>query len=415
MWGWIESAASAVKAVAAGKAVSIAKAYAGKALRFIAENGEKFVEGVKETWGRVKPIIEKHVKPWLDRAEQLAKYVPFPWVATAVSAINRGVEALLALENSPVLKKVEEAILWATEKAKEYKDYFLTEEEMKAAREQKQALQEAAEKLVDADQKKAFSLAEMIHNFILVRSEIKLIFEKNSVRDLDHYLRLRATQKLLNTAQERIDAAQTADEISNEDLFILQVAENLISDNPTLTDADAEHLERIVAARFDGKTLLSFVFEEMVMAWSSSLETMEQEWQSQNKAYAKDRALLRRLEQTIKLGGTLDAEESVLIKDLEVSVPVSKESLDRVADRILAKKKYIYASEGLLQVLENKEIDGYLIDGAQKVGALIVELSQGDNSWADLSEERQSLINDYANIFEEASKSRAAELVKVAV
>lgn len=411
----LRSIGSAV-ASAARKVVSVAKEYAGKALSYIADNGERFIEKVKETWARVSPILRSHIKPFLDKLEVIASTIPISWVKTAVVAMNRGLEALLALENSPVLKKLEKAILWATEKAKKYKDIFLNEEEMNDVAMQKEYLHEAASKLNDKDQIRAFNLAEMIHDFILARSAIKHIFDNDIVEDFDHFLRLRATQKLLNEAQTTIDRAESAEDISLDDIFLLQIAANLISTKPSLSEKNADRLELIVEQRF-GKSLIAFVFEEMVMAWSNSLETSEQEWAAQNKGLAKDKTILRRLEQTIKLGGELDAEESILVKELNEVVPIGEKSLSDAADKILAKKKFIYASEGLLQVLEksDNEMEDYIANGATKVGSLIVSFAQDDRSWSSLTEDEQSLINDYANIFETDSKLRAAKFVEVAV
>lgn len=403
---------------AAARVVSATKKSVGMVLGFIAKNGERFVEDVKDTWRRVAPILRDHVKPFLDKLENWVP--PNSWIGTAVVYIKKGMEALLALENSPVLKLIEKAILWAIDKAKKYRDFFLSEEEMDEVWKQREDLHDVTSGFNNEDQRKAFSLAEMVHDIVLARSAIKHIFDKNDVKDLDLYLRLRATQKLLDGAQKSIDRALSVDEISLDDIFLLRVAANLISDKPTLVDADAERLDRIVERKF-GKSLLAFVFEEMVMAWSSSLSTAEEEWAVQNKAFSKDRTILRRLEQTVKLGGELDSEESTLLSELRESVPRSERILNDTADLILAKKKYIYASEGLLQVLEKPEEyfaqkeQEYLADGAKKVGGLIVNLSQENRAWSSLSKEEQSLINDYANIFAADSKARAAKLVEVEV
>lgn len=410
-FSFVKSVASFVGSTAKAT-FQVAKEYAGKALGWLADNGERLVEGVKETWRRISPILKLYVKPFMDAAEKYTKEIP--WVGKAVLLINKGLGALLALENSPVLKKLEKAILWSVEMARKYKDYLLSEEEKKEVEEQKKALHEAALKLNDAEQRKAFSLAEMIHDFVLIRSAVERIFTNNSVTSLDHYLRLRATQKLLNEAQNKIEKAVLIEDISNDDIFLLQVATNLISDSPVLADREAERLEVIVDKRF-GKSLIVFVFEEMVMAWGSSLESLEREWSEKNQSFSKDRTLLRRLEQEIKLGSELDAEDAIIIKELRKSVPAAENSLDEKADLILARKKYIYASEGLLQVLENSDIEEHLIDGARKVGELVINLAQENKGWSDLNEEQQSIINDYAIIFEEDSKVRAEKLVKVGV
>ncbi len=415
--GAIASAGRAVVSVAK-TVVSAAKKVAKKAICFLADHGEQMVEKVKETWARVSPILRSHVKPFLEKLDLLTK--PIPWLNTAVVAINKGLEALLALENSPILKKVEKAIRWAIDKAKHYKETYLSKEEIKDAEAQRTALHEASEKLMDAEQRKAFSLSEMIHDFVIARSAIRHIFEDNAVADFDHYLRLRATQKLLHEAESTIDKAMSVEDISVDDIFLLHVASNLISETPTLSDADAATLEGIVQKRFQ-KPLLVFVFEEMVMAWSNSLDSMEKEWAANNQELARNRTILRRMEIAEKLGQELEVDEKSMIAELRKVVPEAEASQASLEDRILAKKKYIYASEGFLQVLEKPEEyytrDGheFLAEGARKIGGLIVDMAQADRPWSSLNEEEQGLINDYANIFEADSKARAEQLVRVAV
>lgn len=415
--GAIASAGRAVVS-AARTVVSAAKKVAEKAICYLADHGERMVEKVKETWARVSPILRSHVKPFLDKLDLLTK--PIPWLNTAVVAINKGLEALLALENSPILKKVEKAIRWAIEQAKRYKETHLNKEEIKEAEAQRTALHDAAEKLMDEEQRKAFSLSEMIHDFVIARSAIRHIFDDNAVVDFDHYLRLRATQKLLHEAESTIDKAMSVEDISADDIFLLHVASNLISETPTLSDVDAATLEGIVQKRFQ-KPLLVFVFEEMVMAWSNSLDSMEKEWATNNQELARNRTILRRMEIAEKLGQELEADEKSMIAELRKVVPEAEASQASLEDRILAKKKYIYASEGFLQVLEKPEEyytrDGheFLAEGARKIGGLIVDMAQADRPWSSLTEEEQGLITDYANIFEADSKARAEKLVKVAV
>lgn len=49
------------------------------------------------------------------------------------------------------------------------------------------------------------------------------------------------------------------------------------------------------------------------------------------------------------------------------------------------------------------------------VGRLLIECAQNGKQWNELTEEEQSLITDYANIFAEDSKKRTQELVEAEV
>lgn len=45
---------------------------------------------------------------------------------------------------------------------------------------------------------------------------------------------------------------------------------------------------------------------------------------------------------------------------------------------------------------------------------IIIECAQHGRQWEELTEDEQALIIDFANIYEEASRARAAKLVEVA-
>lgn len=45
---------------------------------------------------------------------------------------------------------------------------------------------------------------------------------------------------------------------------------------------------------------------------------------------------------------------------------------------------------------------------------IIIDCAQHGKRWEELTEDEQSLIIDFANIFEEASRERASRLVEVA-
>ncbi|MNW04057.1 hypothetical protein D3C71_2000860 [compost metagenome] len=56
----------------------------------------------------------------------------------------------------------------------------------------------------------------------------------------------------------------------------------------------------------------------------------------------------------------------------------------------------------------------YLLNDSSAAGMIIIECAQHGKQWEELSESEQFLIIDFANIFEEASRARAARLVEVA-
>lgn len=77
-----------------------AKEVAGKAIGWIAEKAEGFVSTVKNVWQTVKPYVEK-AQAFIKAAANAA---PYPWLKTALLALDKGITALFAFENSPIAK-----------------------------------------------------------------------------------------------------------------------------------------------------------------------------------------------------------------------------------------------------------------------------------------------------------------------
>ena len=79
-------------------------------------------------------------------------------------------------------------------------------------------------------------------------------------------------------------------------------------------------------------------------------------------------------------------------------------------------KNYLYAAEGFMQILEKNdqmlqdEDKDYLLDDSAEIAAIIMRVAQNNVDWDSLTEDEQSLITDYANIFEEEGKLRAQAL-----
>jgi len=105
--GFFSSIGSAVSSVArgvakAGRAVfERAREMAGKAIGWMAEKAEGFVDGAKNVWKAVKPYVE-HIRVALKAA---AVAVSIPWVKAALIGLEKGLGALTAFENSPIAKK----------------------------------------------------------------------------------------------------------------------------------------------------------------------------------------------------------------------------------------------------------------------------------------------------------------------
>jgi uncharacterized membrane protein YfbV (UPF0208 family) len=410
--GWLDRAWSGLKS-AAGSVVSGVRDAVHTAVSWLANKGEAFIGTVKETYAKVKPHLEK-TRPFFRHLADLAeKYVPYPWVKTAILAVDRVVAGLLALENSPVMKKVERAARWVIELAKRL-DRKLTAMEEAEAREHQQAFREAKAGTQTAEQARAFDVAAMLNELALVKTGITNLIDEGGFAGYEHYLRLRATQKLMRTVEDALTTASSAEQISADDIFLVQVGAALLSDRPELGEEEAARLDGIVMARY-GKRLMPFVFEEMSKLWQLALTDDERLWKRNAQTLAAAKAKMNRLKLEA-LVSPLSAEDQTALDGLAASLPAEIAANDDLMRRNVEREHYVSATEGFLQLLEkdHEELKAsdqeYLLDQGQEVGLLLTECAQKDLRWADLGEEQRALIADFANIFRADSVKRGEAL-----
>lgn len=233
-------------------------------------------------------------------------------------------------------------------------------------------------------------------------------------------MRLRATQKLLRAAEKTLNTARNLDEITADDSFLLRIGADLLAENANLSDADAEKLDSIIKRRFSGKSLIPFVFEELICAWETKHQNMQAKWNQMNKELATLKRQIKELEVKMQIESLTSNEEAQLV-DLKNDAKNTSYQLTQQAEENRAMQSYVHAAEGFLQVLEKtaeqfeEEGRDYIVDDVATVGRLLVECAQHGKQWNELTEDEQSLITDYANIFAEDSKKRTQELVEAEV
>ncbi|CZU57352.1 MULTISPECIES: hypothetical protein [Enterobacteriaceae] len=393
------------------------KETAAKTVSWMAEKAETFVGSVKSVWEKVKPFISNVIRPIVQNAAKLAeKMLPqFPWVGGALKALDKALGLLVEWDKSDLAKRIGKAIEWAINKAKQLKELFLTPEEMDEAKEHEQVLREARNQM-RGEAASAVDLASLITLYAQLSTRIKDVLDNIQINDFEHYLRLRASQKLLKDTEQHLTRAQDIDTITDDDLFLIETGNELLKPNPQLSDDATQRLDRVVMARF-GKKLIPFVFEEMIMAWGYNLQDMENEWKSLNDGLSKEQVLLRRLQIGQRLGD-LQEDEVPMLNELEARLPVQQAEMEAKRKRTNEMRNYVFAAEGFLQMLE-KEPEAfagqeYLMEDSNAVGMIIIECAQFGKHWEELNSEQQSLIIDFANIFEKASRARASQLVEVA-
>jgi hypothetical protein len=431
--GWISDVCSAASSFVRSAASSVsrgfqkAKEIAGQALGWMAEKAEGFVGSVKKVWAVAKPYVDKFAV-FLDAASKLA---PYPWLKTALSVLSKGLVILTAFENSPVAKKLDAAIKWAIEIAKRWQKRReqhanqqnaereaedLSEAELSEAKRHQDTFRTAEREFVTDENRHSFELASALNDFEISRLELKNALAK--VPDnFEHYLRLRATQKLLNMAEKKFIAAKTLDDLSLDDLFLVKIASNLVKSNPELNTDAATRLDRILKEVY-GRALAPFVFEELVASWALRCKELTNEWDQSSKVLSKEKILLKNLVLAKNIQGSLSVEEDELLQQLQTDVPKNQISLDSKLTELNGLNLYVGAVEGFLQLLEKNEqqleAEGreYLIDEGASVGTLLLKCSEHNISFHSLTLEEQALINDYANIFKAESESRVERVLE---
>lgn len=368
------------------------KEIVAQAVGWLADKAEVFAGAVSKAWKTAK---EKYVVPALVWAREQA---PWPWLKSAISVFE---DIILRFGDSPLGKKLKEAIEWAIKAARDLRSHVLSAAELSAARIRKAVFGEAGSHLSE-DGVMAIRLAERINDYVLVQSTIAHVLETNNVDSFEHYLRLRAAQKLLRMTEQTLSLAQTLEAIGEDDHFLLDVADNLLSPQPQLTDADAARLDGLVRAKLGGRGLIPFVFEEMVKTWQGNVDDMVAEHESRVTKLSQSRIRIDDLEMNIELGNPVSAAEMRELADLRAHVSHEPSLLDGLAARRRELKYYVDAAKGFLQILEGKLDDrAYVADEACKVGKIIIDCAQHDRPWNDLSENDQALIVHFANIFVE--------------
>ncbi|BCG04681.1 hypothetical protein PPGU19_092490 (plasmid) [Paraburkholderia sp. PGU19] len=397
-----------------GAIVSKGKQIAGRVFSFMADEAEALVGKVKEVW--------KTVKPYLATASMLAKAAAkataaYPLISKALTVFGRALDALVAFDQSKLAERLDAAIAWAISAARDLKKR-ITDAELAEAEKHRKAVEEAAEK-AGAEHRHSVEVVGFLIQSIEIRRRIDDMLEADSIPGFEHYLRLRAAQKLLENAEQTLRSAQSVEEVTPDDIFLVKIASALLADTPTLTDADTQRLDKIVEARF-GKALQPFVFEEMIIAWVGEHQAREAAQKKREAEFIELDIDVTRMARRHKSGRLSEAEAATLDEKRAALDKLANEVKEQRA-RNAESKVFLQAAEGFLQILEKDEATieredlVYVAERSAEVGEIIIECLQQHRPWADLNEEEKSLVVAFSNIFEAASRARAAQLIEVTV
>lgn len=386
----------------------------------------------KLAWQVVKPYVQK--AQGLIRAAAAA--APHPWLKSALLALDAAISTLTAFENSPIAKKIDTAIKWAIQLAQrwqasrqsaqsaqqqqnsEYED-VLTDEELVTAEKHQATFRTVENELDDDRTREACELAASINDFQVAKTRLAKALEGEPT-DFEHYLRLRATQKLLKMAEETFKNAKVIDDIDADKLFLVRIASNLVKPNPELSMDAAKKLDRVLQTT-RGTTLAPFVFEEMVGSWGAMAKDLNAQWTEANKKLSQMNVACKSLMLNKQLQGHLAPDEEVELTRLQNEIPVAKTRLQDLDSQRNDIARYVGAIEGFLQLLEKsqEEIEAnghsYLFKDGAKVGTILMRCAQEGIAFNDLELDEQDLITDYANIFTAEADLRMDRVLEVTV
>lgn len=405
------------------------KKVAGRALEWVAENGQQFVGAVKKTWEAVKPYMET-IRSGIRTAAAFATSHGMPWLGAALTALDSGIGALTKFSDSPIAKKISQAIEWALEIAKRWKnseekqreqdqkeDPLLKEHELEKARRYQEDLRLAEREAMSNDEERAISLASVINDYAIANADLTKTLE-GTPENFEHYLRLRATQKLLKMSKNKFQSAKTIDDLSADDIFVVRIASDLIKNNPELGKIAAERLDKILVEKH-GKKLTPFVYEELVAAWSAQANDARTQWDTLNRNYSRNMILQKRLQVAKKVQQELSEEEMKELEKLEEELPETKKTLDAIDRQERDCNLFAGATEGFLQLLEKdedqikKDDQEYLLDDGQRVGMLLIDCAEHSKAFSELNAEEQELIIDFSNIFKQDAQNRSKKILEV--
>lgn len=341
MFGWIKKAVDTVKSVGK-KVMDKAKDVAKKTVSFIAEKGDKIVEKVKDTWKVAKNVVQgvaiaaKVAAPALSIIPGVGPILSSVALAVGTAASKVAI-GMMTVEQVCAKYDVEGKVRKAIDVAKKMDAIFKEQDKQLEIQEEQQLLEErlneiqndqselnqAYNEIETGHEKDAIRYAMIINEYALLQSKINEVILKDNLKDFEHLLRLRAVQKMLKSAQSSIANVKDVKELQDDDLFLLQIGNQLLEAEPKISDVEAERLDGLIRNRYTGKSLLPFVFEEMVSTWMVRYENLEAGWQRMNATQAGIKRQITELKTKMAIEELSPAEEMQLASlesDLKVSV-----------------------------------------------------------------------------------------------
>lgn len=399
---FVSGAASAV-----GRVITGAAKVAGKVLSTVARVGETVIKTVKTVW----PVV----KPWVQKACVFLNAIPY--VGPVLSKVAG---TLLALDQSPLLKKVASLAEKWLPIAGRVGDKLTNWAEIREAEEAQRQFEAAEAEMKTASEKQDLLLARILMRYKTLSSKVALKVEENDITNMESFLQLRSAQRIL----QRLESTKLSKkdlkigDFNKEDLFLMTFMEDLIDGKP-VSPKDAFHFTDLVEKEF-GKTIYAIVFDEMIKQWAADLEVDRKKKESLTTQLNAAKNKIKNYQKQIDYGIEVSEAELNEKAKLEQNIKVLEPELQQVEKAIGHRQDYIEAAEGMLCVYEGDEYVAKVV-GADNVetiknnvddlAELVLMCMEKGREWETLEEGEKSLINDFAIIFRNSAKARAADVL----
>ena len=397
----------------AKKAFEAAKRALVRTAVAIADHGHKFVDSAKRTWAAVKPHLLAVGRPVLAFLKDTLR--GHPKLYAFVEMIDRVIDFSLKFFVGPIAAALEAAVRWTIDMITRLVNRYLRPDEWVEARRKRDLLRQRAAEIMQSHPEEANTLliAAMFIDFELARAGVALALEEDTLNDFDQFLRLQAAQKLLEMAEHRLRITENLAELTGADYLIVELCATMLESGAEIDEQKLALLDDIVEER-EGRKLLPFVFEKLLIAWAARITEL-----ARLHKIEKDKLKTLRKRQAVlkpKLRSGLSVKEEAEWARL----PVELEKAQSVADAALSRKesmdRYVHAAEGYLIHLEKSDaelsatIDDIKTITATEIAPLLIRCAENETDWNDLEREDRNKIDRFAMIYEADFKARRLEL-----
>jgi hypothetical protein len=249
-----------------------------------------------------------------------------------------------------------------------------------------------------------------------LKLEVDYKLNQTEFEDMEQYLQVAFLNKICGKLIRRINDGATAADLTEDDLFIFEISEEILGPDPVLSEEDKIRFQNAVEKAL-GKSFEAAVYEEMTIFWDAMVKEKKNKLDYMRDEKAKLDANIQMRESRAKLDPLSESQKQKLDTDKK-RLDVMQSDYESLRDEIRGQEHYIYAIEGLQLSLEKKlgkvlpkEDVKYMENQIDELAGVITNAFNDRKKFFDLSEEEQDLVRDLANIFKSASEKRVEDKI----